>query len=143
MGSMDKIKPDGESIPKWLKTYDNSYVISDKLDGTSALLVYKNKIKKLYTRGDGRQGTDISSMLSFINFIPDLKNDIVVRGELLISKNNFKRQGKNYVNSRAMVNGLVNKKQISSDEIKLIDFIAYELVDPYYNVEKQMSLLKK
>ena len=25
MGSMDKIKPDGESIPKWLKTYDNSY----------------------------------------------------------------------------------------------------------------------
>jgi NAD-dependent DNA ligase len=143
MGSMDKIKPDGVSISKWMKTYDNSYVISDKLDGTSALLVYKNKTKKLYTRGDGKQGTDISSMLSFINFIPDVKSDIVVRGELLISKSNFKKQGKSYVNSRAMVNGLVNKKQINSDEIKLIDFIAYELVDPYYNVEKQMSVLKK
>ena len=34
MGSMDKIKPDGESISKWMKTNDNSYVVSDKLDGT-------------------------------------------------------------------------------------------------------------
>ena len=143
MGSMDKIKPDGESISKWMKTYDNSYVVSDKLDGTSALLVYKNKKLNLYTRGDGKQGTDISSMLSFINFIPDIKNDIVVRGELLISKKTFKKNGQGYVNSRAMVNGLVNKKQISSDEIKLIDFVAYELIEPYYNVEKQMSILKK
>ena len=143
MGSMDKIKPDGESISKWMKTYDNSYVVSDKLDGTSALLVYKNKEINLYTRGDGKQGTDISSMLSFINFIPDIKSDIVVRGELLISKKTFKKNGKGYVNSRAMVNGLVNKKQISSDEIKLIDFVAYELIEPYYNVEKQMSILKK
>lgn len=143
MGSMDKIKPDGESISKWMKTYDNSYVVSDKLDGTSALLVYKNKKINLYTRGDGKQGTDISSMLSFINFIPDIKSNIVVRGELLISKKTFKKNGKGYVNSRAMVNGLVNKKQISSDEIKLIDFVAYELIEPYYNVEKQMSILKK
>lgn len=143
MGSMDKIKPDGESISKWMKTYDNSYVVSDKLDGTSALLVYKNKKLNLYTRGDGKQGTDISSMLSFINFIPDIKNDIVVRGELLISKKTFNKNRKDYVNSRAMVNGLVNKKQISSDEIKLIDFVAYELIEPYYNVEKQMSVLKK
>ena len=90
MGSMDKIKPDGVSITKWMKTYDNSYVVSDKLDGTSALLVYKNKTKKLFTRGDGKQGTDISSMLSFINFIPDVKNNIVVRGELLISKVSIK-----------------------------------------------------
>ena len=40
MGSLDKIKDDAKTIEKWRKTYPGECVISDKLDGISALLVF-------------------------------------------------------------------------------------------------------
>ena len=68
MGSMDKIKTDEKTLNNWLKKYNgNGYVLSDKLDGISALFVYDNdKNSKLYTRGDGETGKDISYLINFI-----------------------------------------------------------------------------
>ena len=110
MGSMDKIKPDTGDLQKWKKKYKGEYILSDKLDGTSALLVLRDDGKNmLFTRGDGIHGTNISSMLSDINGIPSLKENLVVRGELLINKNNYEKHKSKYSNSRAMINGLVNK----------------------------------
>ena len=43
MGSMDKIKPGKGLIEKWIKKYNGPYVYSDKLDGTSGLLVLPDK----------------------------------------------------------------------------------------------------
>ena len=42
-----------------------------------------------------------------------------------------------------MINGLVNKKSIKNTELKLIDFVAYELVSPWYNISKQYTVLSK
>src|ERR1700744_2630035 len=36
MGSLDKIKPETKELEKWINKYEGPYVLSDKLDGTSA-----------------------------------------------------------------------------------------------------------
>lgn len=143
MGSMDKIKPGNNLIKKWRKKFDGPYIYSDKLDGTSGLLELPNK--KLYTRGNGKEGTDISSIIKYINGIPNYnsKKKIVVRGEFLISKENFKKFKKNYTNSRAMVNGLINKKCANPKELNLIDFVSYEVVYPSCKMSEQFKLLSK
>ena len=144
MGSMDKIKPDTGDLQKWTKKYKGSYVLSDKLDGTSALLVLREDGKNmLFTRGDGVHGTDISSMLNDINGIPKIKQNLVVRGELLIPKSKYEDHSSKYSNSRAMINGLVNKKSIKKNELKLIDFVAYELVSPWSKISNQFKVLEK
>src|SRR5437868_10422450 len=49
--SLNKIKNDDTiTLDKWLKTYQGTYIISDKLDGVSALLVNDNNKYKMYTR---------------------------------------------------------------------------------------------
>ncbi len=144
MGSMDKIKPNTGDLNKWIKKYKGDYVLSDKLDGTSALLVIREDGKNmLFTRGDGVYGTDISSMLDDINGIPKIKQNLVVRGELLIPKSKYQKFSSKYSNSRAMINGLVNKKSIKKNELKLIDFVAYELVSPWSKISNQFKVLEK
>ena len=66
MGSMDKFKPKTGDIDKWIKKFKGPYFITDKLDGVSGLFVIKNKIKKLYTRGNGTYGSDISHLIPLI-----------------------------------------------------------------------------
>ena len=40
-----------------------------------------------------------------------IKNDVVVRGELIISKKNFKKHTKDYSNERSFAAGMVNGKK--------------------------------
>lgn len=94
MGSMNKIYPkDEKKFDKWLfENKSQNYVISEKLDGVSCLLnIEKGKIR-LYTRGDGNIGTDISVLKNFIK-LPEIRgiNNFSVRGELIISIKNFSK----------------------------------------------------
>ena len=144
MGSMDKIKPGTGLIDKWVKKFKGDYILSDKLDGSSGLLVLRDDGKHmLFTRGNGKIGTNISSLLTHMKGIPDIKMNLVVRGELLISKEVYEKNKEEYVNARAMINGLVGKKSITKKEIKNITFVAYEVVEPFDTIENQMKLLKK
>ena len=61
LGSMDKIKSHHiKELEKWLKTYKGPYFLSDKLDGISALVIYRaNNIVNLYTRGTADEGLNI------------------------------------------------------------------------------------
>ena len=47
-----------------------TYIIEDKLDGVSCLLSSENGTIKLFTRGNGYEGTDITHILKHINDIP-------------------------------------------------------------------------
>lgn len=147
MGSMNKIKPTDENIlNKWLNIYNYPFVISDKLDGVSALFINHNNKLNLYTRGDGIEGTDISSL---IKFIPSLNNinisgNIAVRGELIINKKNFKKYKNEMSNARNMVSGIVNSKTINRNIVYDVDFVSYELINPWINNQiKQFQILKK
>lgn len=148
MASLNKVKPTSDTLDTWKSKYSGPYVISDKLDGVSALL-YKmnNKNIKLYTRGDALSGQDISYL---IPHIISLKVDLTkipdktaIRGELIISKNNFKKISQEYKNARNTVAGLVNSKNYSVEIAKLTNFIAYSIIHPNYKQDKQMDKLKE
>jgi NAD-dependent DNA ligase len=158
MGSQNKIKDSEEEITKYQKKYSGSYVISDKLDGVSCLIVYtklssyKSPKKKyypydikLYTRGNGTEGQDISHLLEYINGFPNIKdNNLAVRGELIISKNNWeklKTEGENGANPRNTVSGAINSKTLNKKILNKIDFVAYTLINP--NISNGLPYLKE
>lgn len=139
MASMDKIKPDTNALKNWLTKYNGPYLISTKLDGISALYTTEDKHAKLFTRGNGKVGQDISHLIPFLK-LPKVKG-ITLRGELIISKNIFENKYKTYfANARNMVAGIVNNKHIS-DAIKDVDFVAYEVINPEIPPSIQMDFL--
>jgi len=133
LGSQDKIKyEDVKELNAWYVKFMNptEYVISEKLDGISCLIVVDNKGKyKIYTRGDGYYGTDITHIKDYIKSIPKkLPKNIAVRGELLLSKENWEKIKHLGVNPRNVVAGIINRKTIDKDILQLVDFVAYELL---------------
>ena len=131
LGSMDKFKPEDDSeIKRWLdKNRANEYIIEDKLDGVSCLVVVKKGRIKLYTRGDGIIGADISYLAPYFDTIPEkIDVDISIRGELIMPVDVFnKKYSKEYANPRNMVAGRIGAKKIR-EGISDIKFIAYEIV---------------
>jgi len=97
MGSMDKIK-NPDVLQKWMDKFEGPFVLSRKLDGVSGLLCINSKKNTLYTRGDGTYGQDISKLIDYI--IPSkvkldkLPKGLMIRGEIIISKENFKKIAK-------------------------------------------------
>ena len=92
MGSLDKVKPNEKSLSKWFEKHNKNIVISEKLDGLSALLIISleaqqkmlsgkeskeqknskdskegNLQMQLYKHGDGYEGQDISHLLKHIS----------------------------------------------------------------------------
>ena len=74
---------------------DTNYVVETKIDGLSAALEYKQgKFVRGATRGNGLVGEDVTENLKTIKTIPmELKEkiDIIVRGEVFISKKDFEK----------------------------------------------------
>lgn len=131
MGSMDKIKSDEKEVSKWVNKYMGHAVISDKLDGNSALLHVHGGKAMLFTRGDGYDGQNISHLLSYIGGIPKpIKSELSVRGELIISRDDFLKVQDLGKNARNMVAGTLNAKKPDIQIARLIRFVAYELIAP-------------
>ena len=138
MGSMDKIRPDRKEdvikLRRWLnKSGRCQYLIEDKLDGVSCLVVVSQGEYKLYKRpGSDGYGADITYLLPYLKSIPKNLTNIVVRGELIMNKNIYKQKyTEEYKNPRNMVSGLTSSKKIEDDRrspIQDIDFVVYEKV---------------
>ena len=128
MGSMDKIKPGKQLVEKWVKKYKGPYVVSDKLDGLSCLLVSNNSKVQLFTRGDGVYGQDISELIPYLKLPKFIEDGIMIRGELVISKENFKMFSKDFNNERNLVSGIVNCKKCKTEAVNYIDYVCYQLV---------------
>lgn len=143
MGSLDKIKSDEKAIDKFKTDYPGTFVVSDKLDGNSALIYYKEGEMILYTRGDGEVGQNISHLIPFVRNIPCIrgKAEVTVRGELIISKSDFEKVKDKGANARNMVSGIVNAKVPDLEIAKLIQFVAYELIQPKLEPEKQITYM--
>ena len=166
MGSMDKVKPNTKELTSWLNKNKPPYIISEKLDGVSALLSFNfdepNTIM-LYTRGDGKNGQNISYLIPLLDLNNDtiLKNvkttKISIRGELIMKQSIFdKKYSSDYPKPRSLISGNVNAKKPDAHIIKDMDFIGYEVIldekedskDNSKNVnnisiEKQFKLIKK
>lgn len=135
MGSLDKIRDDPKQLQKWKTKYEGQYIVSDKLDGNSALLVYgKDGTLKMYSRGDGEFGQDISHLISMIEGIPPPNGipstGLAVRGELIISRKNWESISNMGANARNVVAGTMNAKHPNPEITRHIEFVAYEMVKP-------------
>jgi NAD-dependent DNA ligase len=162
LGSMDKIKPaDSNKFDSWIKKYKGPYNLSDKLDGVSALLVYKkNESIKLFTRGTATEGQDITVLIKYLNLpsfeeikeyvskkkiVADDKDNLMAfRGELIINQKIFEKNwGNTLKNARNSVAGLVNSKNINSDLAKDTNLVLYEVVDPFLKIDDQFKILNE
>jgi NAD-dependent DNA ligase len=141
MASMDKIKPDTAALHSWKSKYNGPYVLSCKLDGVSGLYTTEGETAKLYTRGDGKVGQDITHLLKVLK-LPKEKG-YVVRGEFIILKSVFDEKYKKiFANPRNLVSGIVNSKTID-EKAKDLHFIAYEVIKPELKPSEQMKKLEE
>jgi NAD-dependent DNA ligase len=140
MGSMDKIKPDTNALTNWMSKFKGPYVLSCKLDGVSSLYTTEGSVPKLYTRGDGKVGQDVSHLIPYLR-LPKTKG-VVIRGEFIIPKAVFDSKYKTkFANPRNMVAGIVNHKTIN-EAIKDLHFVAYEVIVPVKKTSEQMEFIK-
>jgi len=140
MGSMDKIKPDTNALTAWTTKFKGPYVLSCKLDGVSGLYTTEGSTPKLYTRGDGKVGQDISHLIPYLR-LPKTKG-IVIRGEFIIPKAVFESKYKGtFANGRNMVAGIVNHKSVNVDIVKDLHFVAYEVIKPIKKPNEQFDFL--
>ena len=142
MGSLDKIREDEKALENWKSKHSGKVVISDKLDGNSALLVYSSKGTKMYSRGDGFEGQDISHLIPLIQGIPKGLKDTAIRGELIISKENWKAKGKG-ANARNAAAGVMNSKHPDKELASIVEFVAYEQLHPRIKISESIESLKK
>ena len=145
MGSMSKIKPGNGDVLKWSAKYKGPYSWSDKLDGSSGLFTIDEEgNRNLYTRGNGTVGTNLSHLIQYMpTFNKTFPSNISVRGEFIVTKTNFKKYSKKFVNPRSLVNTLATKKNPDPNVLKIIDFVAYELIFPWGTIFEQYTALEK
>ncbi len=127
------------------------YSAEPKIDGISASLSYSNgKFVKGLSRGDGKEGEDITENLRTIKDIPfliskkDFPNDIEIRGEVFIQNSDFKKLSEKFANPRNAASGSLRQKN-SEDTKKIpLKFIAYTYgYEKGLNAKNQSEFLKK
>ena len=127
------------------KSNEIEYSAEPKIDGISASLIYENgKLIRGLSRGDGKEGEDITENLMTIDDIPktiDHKNfplEIDIRGEVFIKNKDFEKIKKKFANPRNAASGSLRQKDpIVTSKIPL-RFIAYT-----YGHQKGMNIINQ
>ena len=127
-------------LEKWL-IKNQDYVISNKLDGVSAGLVYENgKFVDAYSRGDGEFGANIQRHIINFDCVPKTikeQGSFKVRGEVIIPKDKInllldelkEETGRTYANSRNTCAGMMNSEIAAKSFYKYAQFLAYQIED--------------
>jgi NAD-dependent DNA ligase len=145
LGSQNKIKYGNiKELDNWFSKFNNpyEYVISEKLDGISCLFINDNGIK-IFTRGDGTYGTDISFIKDIIKFPKKIPQGFACRGELLLSKKNWDLLKDIGANARNVVAGIINSKTINIKVLEKIDYVVYDVFNKRMKNEDALKLAKK
>ena len=108
------------------------YSAEPKIDGISASLTYKNgNFKRGLSRGDGREGEDITANLATIKDIPkkiskkDFPEEIDIRGEVFIKNSDFEKLKEKFANPRNAASGSLRQKNPDDTKNIPLNFIAY------------------
>ena len=143
MASMDKIKPDSGALKGWIEKYTGPYVLSCKLDGVSGMYICDNAGKyKLYTRGNGLIGQDVSHLIKSLK-LPKMEKGMAVRGEFIIPKSVFiSKYNSEFANARNLVSGMINRKSVD-EKTKDLHFVVYEVIHPQMKPSEQLQVLAK
>ena len=131
MASLNKIKPGTGAVSSFVsQSKIKQWVLSDKLDGISVL--WDTGKRKLYLRGDGLMGVDVSAFAPYISGLTprSFNEKWMLRGELVLP-NDVPIEG---TLSRSWVNGQLHQKKPIPENLGKIRFVAYELIQPAHLV---------
>ena len=124
------------------KLEEIEYSAEPKIDGISTSLIYKNGyFVQGLSRGDGKEGEDITENLKTIKDIPKtikVKNfpkEIDIRGEVFIQNNDFKNLKEKFANPRNAASGSLRQKDPKVTNRIPLKFIAYT-----YGYAKSMNI---
>ena len=128
-----------------------SYSAEPKIDGISASLTYKNgQFLKGLSRGDGKEGEDITANLNTIKDIPkrildkNFPEEIDIRGEVFIQNSDFKNLKEKFANPRNAASGSLRQKNPSETSKIPLKFIAYTFgYQKGMDIENQFNFLEK
>ena len=128
-----------------------SYSTEPKIDGISASLTYKNgNFTKGLSRGDGKEGEDITANLETIKDIPkkisnkNFPEEIDIRGEVFIQNSDFKNLKDKFANPRNAASGSLRQKNPDDTKKIPLRFIAYTFgYEKKLNIDNQFEFLKK
>lgn len=130
MGSLNKIRAGEGTLERFVKKL-GAVVISDKLDGLSAMLVLRiGKSPKLYLQGDGVRGVDVSRAARLIQGCWRSNLNAIVRGELVLEIADTPEGSI----GRSLVNGWMHKSLDASrtvpEELRKVRFVGYSIYEP-------------
>jgi DNA ligase (NAD+) len=127
------------------------YSAEPKIDGISASLTFKDgKFHKGLSRGDGKEGEDITDNLKTIKDIPkkishkDFPEEIDIRGEVFIQNSDFKSLNEKFANPRNAASGSLRQKNPEETKKIPLKFIAYTFgYERGLKINNQSDFLKK
>ena len=128
-----------------------SYSAEPKIDGISASLTYKNgNLIQGLSRGDGKEGEDITANILTIKDIPkkiideDFPEEIDIRGEVYIQNSDFQIFKEKFANPRNAASGSLRQKNPEDTSKIPLKFIAYTFgYEQGLKIENQFEFLKK
>jgi NAD-dependent DNA ligase len=159
MGSLDQVY-EGETL-KWIEAngwLDETFVISDKQDGTSALNCHgkAGELRIAYSRGNGFQGADITRHMKRIKSLPrslDVMNieNHDIRLEVIMADDVFANMkakaeaegGRTYKNPRNYVAGRMNASESPDSFYDNVKLIATSVVKPLMSKSDQFRVLEE
>ena len=153
MGSLSKLKYESpDEIDQFIDKYcDSGINVSAKVDGISCRLHYENgKLVSASTRGDGRQGEDLTDKIKYVKCIPQILGNgklsgkystIDIRGELVILKDDFAKMS-GFANPRNACAGIMNRKDFRPEDVSNVTFVAYTILGKEFPKDEQFALLE-
>lgn len=124
-----------------------------KLDGNAGSLYYSNgKFVKGLSRGDGKEGFDITDKLKYI--VPaeliGYKGNLLIKGEVVCGKDIFAKKYSASANPRNFVAGKLNPMSTTEKEVlEDLTFVGYEVMVEenghyhYIDMSKEKELVRK
>jgi len=126
-------------------SFEIEYSAEPKIDGISASLIYKNgEFVMGLSRGDGKEGEDITQNLNTINDFPkniiakDFPTEIDIRGEVFIQNKDFEKIQDKFANPRNAASGSLRQKNPADTKKIPLKFIAYT-----YGFANEMKINKQ
>jgi DNA ligase (NAD+) len=117
MYSLQKVFVGEDKEPDWASTDTN--IMTTKLDGAAVSLTYiDGELHQALTRGDGKQGLDITDKMRFL--VPRyirIEGLVQITGEVVAPKS--------IPNARNYASGALNLKDVEEFKSRELDFIAY------------------
>lgn len=143
----EDIKSFDETCRKELGKDSTVYICEPKYDGLAVEIIYEDgKLTTGSTRGDGQTGEDITENIKTIREVPlkllenrdrDIPNQIAVRGEVFISKEEFAKMNrrrseqdeKTFANPRNAAAGSLRQLDPKVTAERPLRFYAYQVAD--------------